>query len=664
MNLSSIIDICRDRGYFRYLSYTIIVIIIVFFLIRNSIVRLVFDQKCKGIKNRFGLVIDANRVGFSGLRTVFVEKLYAIPEGKDTILTVDRAEVELSLTDIVLLKINPLKISLAKPKFNFVGENDCSNYHFLIKPKIGNANSVNQNADNQRLYTFYKLLKAMFGLTTAEYHITDFSFSYRDSTYTTFISIPDFESASNGINTLVDVKDNGNSYSIKITGETDKIRNSIHFKAFSIGSKKQLPLLFHKFGMDVAFDTAELKITANKLLSDDINLEINSSVRSFEIFSSKLSDQAIKINHGAFDFNISLSNDKYFVDSTSSVSLNGVNAKFFIEYFPIEKYLSFYISTGEFLAQTLFESLPEGLFLNLKGIKTKGTIDYSIDFGANLMNPDSIIFEPNLKTKEFSLVQFGSTDFSALNDTFSHKVYNEGKFVKTILLDYSNKEYRSFNQISPFIRDAVVTSEDGGFYNNNGIDIEGLRYAISENIKQKRFARGGSTITMQLIKNLYLNHNKNLFRKVEEYIIVWLIGNQQIVSKERILEIYLNIIEWGPNIYGVAEACQYYFQKDPADVTLDEAIYLASVIPRPTKFKYLFEKDGNLKSFMEQDFSFVSNKMYQRGMITEEQLNQLTFNVSLAGPAKNLLRDTTSYLPDSIILDEIRLTRDTTLLLP
>ncbi|MHC1704403.1 MAG: transglycosylase domain-containing protein [Tenuifilaceae bacterium] len=668
MNIKSIIQDYRDKGYFRYILYAFIILIIIFFLVRNSIVQSVFERKSSAIEDRFGITINAGKIGFSGLRTIYVEKLSITPENRDTLFFIDRAEVKLSLTNLIFLKVNPLEIWLKSPKISFVGELDSSNYIFLIKPKRESINSkkeiVSENQTNYRLNTAYKLIKAMFGLTTATYHVTDFNISYQDQSYSTIISVPEFESNSKGLNTKIDIDEDGKKYSIILNGKTDKENNSIHFKAFRVGSKNPLPLIFHKFGVNLAFDTAEFKITADQLSSNDIGLEINSSVKSLEVFYETLSNQTVKINDGSFDFHISLNNDYYLIDSSSSVSLNGLNVKTFIKYEPSQnRYLSFKFETGEFPSQQLFESLPDGLFSNLKGIKTNGSIDYSLKFGVSLTDPDSVILEPILKTKDFSLIQFGNRDFAALNDTFNHEVYREGEYIRTIRIDSLNKDFRKLSQISSFIADAVITAEDGGFYNNSGVDIEGLRYAVKENIKQKRFARGGSTITMQLIKNLYLNQNKNLFRKVEEYIIVWLIESLKIVLKERLLEIYLNIIEWGPDVYGVTQACEFYFKKDPANVTLDEALYLASVIPRPSKFKYFFEKDGNLKSFIEQDFTFISNKMFQRGMISEDQLNQLIFNVTLTGWAKEMLVDTLSFDLDSLNIDEISLERDTTLLL-
>lgn len=667
MDFNSITPKYRSNRYLRYILYALILLFAIFLSLRGSIVKSIFEHKCASIYSRYGLAVKADKIGFSGIRTVLVEKLSAIPEQKDTLFCIDKAEVKLSIADLALLRVNPLEISLTNPKINLVGERDSSNYSFLLSSKKDTLQfSEPTNEGNTRhLNALNRMLKGLFGLTTANYHISNFTFSYKDSTYSTIISMPQFESNSKGINTQIDVKEDGHNYSVKLTGKTDKSNNSIHFKAFRVGSKTPLPLLYHKFGVNLAFDTADFKITANRLSSKNINLDISSSVKSLELFIEKLSDQTVTVNQGSLDFHINLNDDNYHVDSTSTVDINGLKANIYINYLPFaDRYLAFKVSTGEFPSQQLFDALPEGLFTNIKGIKTTGNINYSLEFGASLNEPDSIILKPILKTKNFSITQYGNKNFAALNDTFSHAAYNEYGYVKTIHIGPKNREYRRLDQISPFIANAVITSEDGGFYYNPGFDIDALKYAISENIKQKRFARGGSTITMQLIKNLYLNQHKNIFRKAEEYIIVWLIEGHRLVPKERLLEIYLNIIEWGPNVYGVTEACQYYFKKNPADVTLDEAIYLASIVPRPTKFKYLFEKDGYLKSFMEDDFKFVSNKMLLRGMITEDQLNQLNYNVTLTGNAKDLLSDTTVYSADSISVDEIKMDRDSSLLLP
>ena len=665
MSIKSVIEKYRKQWYFRYFLYSIAILIIILFLIRNSLVKIIFENKCASIKNRYGLTIYADKVGFLGFRNIYVENLSVKPDGRDTLFWISRAEVKLNFIDLVLLKVNPLEIWLSNPKVSLVGEKDRSNYSFAIGHRNDSLKVDEDSRQSNQQHAIYRMVKAIFGLTTAKYHVNNFLFSYSDSTYNTNISIPEFESNAKGFNTQIEVRENGYKYYINLNGLTDKDKSIITLKASMDEWKKPLPLLYHKFGLNISFDTLDLRIKAKELGRDDIQLELTSSVKSLELFSERISDQTVKVQRGGFDLDIRVNSEYYLIDSTSTCDLNGLKSKLYLKYIPEQdKSFAFKITTGEFQSQRLFDALPDGLFTNLKGIKTTGTIDYSIDFSVRLDDSDSVYLNPRLIAKNFSIAQYGYRNFSALNDTFSHDIYDEGQFIRTIHLGSKNKGFRAISQISPLIVNAIITSEDGGFFSNGGFDIDAFKYAISENIKQKRFARGGSTITMQLIKNLYLNKNKNLFRKVEEYIIVWLIESQGIVSKERLLEIYLNIIEWGPNVYGVNEACHYYFDKDPKDVTLDEAIYLASVIPRPKKFKYLFEKDGNLKSFMEKDFDFIGNKMLQREMISEEQYNSLKYNVTLTGHAKNVLNDTSLFSIDSLGVDEIRLNRDTTLLLP
>lgn len=666
MIINSIIEKPRNIGFVRYLFVALSILIILIFLLRNTIVRYIFDDKCSSIKNRYGLSINVDKIGFSGIRTIYLENLTVKPEGRDTLFCISRAEVKLNLIDLIFLKINPLEIWLDNPKVNLIGNKHNSNFSYLT----GSHNDIQQiNGSNGYQATkqnaIYRTVKAIFGLTTAKYHVHNFTFCYSDSLYTSQIIAPEFESTEKGFNTQIETRENGDTSFINLNGLADKKRSSITLKALMIGEKKPLPLLNHKFGVDISFDTLVLKIEAKRLNKENIHLVLNSSVSSLNLFSQRISDQIVKTRHCSFNIDLLINSDYYLIDSSSTFDLNGLKANLFLKYIPSkDRYINLKVSTGTFQSQQLFDALPEGLFNNLRGIKTNGDINYCLDLGVMLNKPDSVRLIPMLITKNFGIAQYGLSNFSALNDTFSHDVYDEGRFIRTIHLGERNKNYKSLDQISPFIIDAIVTSEDGGFFSNNGFDIDALKYAISENIKQKRFVRGGSTITMQLIKNLYLNKNKNLFRKAEEYLIVWLIGSQGIVSKDRMLEIYLNIIEWGPGVYGVNEACHYYFNKDPKAVTVDEAIYLASVIPRPKKFKYLFERDGNLKPFMEGDFTFIANKMLQRDMISEDQFNSLVYNVKLKGKAKEMLIDTLSFPIDSISLDEIRLNRDTTLLSP
>ena len=127
---------------------------------------------------------------------------------------------------------------------------------------------------------------------------------------------------------------------------------------------------------------------------------------------------------------------------------------------------------------------------------------------------------------------------------------------------------------------------------------------------------------MQLVKNLYLKQYKTVARKVEEMIITWLIEENRLIPKERMYEIYLNIIEWGPGIYGAEEASRFYFNKGASELSLSEAIYLACIVPRPKKFFYLFDQEQHLRPWLQAYYRIIHSKMV-RGMIDQQEQDLL-----------------------------------------
>jgi monofunctional biosynthetic peptidoglycan transglycosylase len=133
--------------------------------------------------------------------------------------------------------------------------------------------------------------------------------------------------------------------------------------------------------------------------------------------------------------------------------------------------------------------------------------------------------------------------------------------------------------ISEHLKKAILVSEDASFFSHNGVDVYELKESIKRDWETGRFQRGGSTITMQLAKNLYLNPSKNPLRKAKEIVIAWQLENS--LSKRRIFEIYLNIVELGPHIYGAEAAARHYFAKPAADLTPLEAATLAALLPSP-----------------------------------------------------------------------------------
>src|SRR5262245_6516697 len=139
-----------------------------------------------------------------------------------------------------------------------------------------------------------------------------------------------------------------------------------------------------------------------------------------------------------------------------------------------------------------------------------------------------------------------------------------------------------YNSISPHLRNAVVIAEDSSFFQHSGYDIDEIKESVKRNWREKRFARGASTITQQLAKNLYLSTSRNPLRKIREFLIAQEL--EQTLSKQRIFEIYLNVIEWGDGVYGIGPAARRYFAKSAAELLPEEAAVLAAMIPNPRRY--------------------------------------------------------------------------------
>ena len=151
-------------------------------------------------------------------------------------------------------------------------------------------------------------------------------------------------------------------------------------------------------------------------------------------------------------------------------------------------------------------------------------------------------------------------------------------------------EWRDYDQISDYMKRAVVAAEDGKFLQHKGFDFDGMQNALSRNKDQGKVVAGGSTISQQLAKNLFLYNKRSFVRKGQEAVATFMM--ERMWSKQRILEVYLNSVEFGENIYGIEAATQYYFGKSSRSLTRDQAVFLASILPNP---KY-YQKNRNDRS--------------------------------------------------------------------
>lgn len=195
---------------------------------------------------------------------------------------------------------------------------------------------------------------------------------------------------------------------------------------------------------------------------------------------------------------------------------------------------------------------------------------------------------------------------------------------KTAFMEYREKSWQekginkkisvswaSLSQISPYVMKAVIIAEDDKFWSHEGFDFEAMQKALEKDFQKKKFKAGGSTISQQLAKNLYLSPAKNPVRKIKEAILTWRI--EQKLSKRRILELYLNVAEWGDGLFGIETAARKYYGKPARDLTPREAATLAAALPNPRRFR----PDGKSR-YAANRAERIHQIMVRRGIVIED----------------------------------------------
>jgi membrane peptidoglycan carboxypeptidase len=178
-------------------------------------------------------------------------------------------------------------------------------------------------------------------------------------------------------------------------------------------------------------------------------------------------------------------------------------------------------------------------------------------------------------------------------------------------------DFVSLSQMPQHLPSAFITSEDRKFFHHRGFDADMIRRALAQDLANGSFDRGASTITQQLAKNLFLTHRRTLARKVEEAVLTWRL--QTLLGKDRVLELYLNVIELGPGIRGVKQAARKYFGKEVGALTPIESAHLAALAPNPHVLARRF-RDGQVDQGWQERLYDLLGMMKRHGRLSAEEL--------------------------------------------
>jgi hypothetical protein len=599
----------------------------------------------------YGLDVKIGEYGFNGFSTVHMKDISVVPNDRDTLTTIADMTVGVKLFPLIFGNVKLSEINLSTGKLNIVFRDSLSNLDFFLKRKKKDDPEKKSKRDLSNLAN--DLLNQVLYKIPDNMEIKDFLLNINDNDTAKLTFLTTKATIDDGaLNSTILV--NGKESTWHINGTVKPGKKQMDIMLFADNKKIELPYLERKLHAKFSFDTVRTEMKNADFSGDNFKISGSWSVKNLLINHPKIASNDIVVADAKIDADMLIGKNFVALDSTSTVFLKKASIHPYLKYtLSPNKIYEVKLHAPEQDAQEIISAFPQGLFESLDGMQVKGKISYDLNFYLDSSLPDSVKFSSALTPNNFKILKWGKTDLQKINHDFVYTPYERGKPMRDILIGPANPDYTPLSEVSSNFKNAILTSEDPSFFNHKGFVQESIRKSIAVNFKAKKFVRGGSTISMQLVKNIFLSRQKTLSRKAEEILIVWLIENNNLVSKNRMLEVYFNIIEMGQNIYGIGEATRYYFGKKPSDLNIGEGIFLANIVPRPKIALYKFKDDGGLKDYLYPYFKFIGKIMAGRGLTPVDTNGYGFYNVQLrSGLRKYLLPDSASVDTNAIDNDD------------
>jgi hypothetical protein len=261
-------------------------------------------------------------------------------------------------------------------------------------------------------------------------------------------------------------------------------------------------------------------------------------------------------------------------------------------------------------------AIPDGVAPLLSGMRLAGnfSLKTAIQFDTRRPSEASVRWEMDNRCR---ITEVGA-DISPerFKRPFAYDVKGADGSPERIMTGPGTATWVPLVNISRYMETALLVCEDGRFWRHRGFDREAIANSIRDNLRAERFVRGASTISMQLAKNLFLKREKTVSRKLQEVVLTLLL--EQELTKDEIMELYLNVIEYGPGVYGIGDAAEHYFRTDPSELGLSQAFFLASILPNPRASH--FRADGQLSEGWSRYLHRLISIAHKRGRISDEEL--------------------------------------------
>ncbi|MHA3789626.1 transglycosylase domain-containing protein [Flavobacterium hauense] len=635
------------------LSIFVVIIILAgigFFAFRNTILEKAITKISGKMNTEYNSNFTVKEASFHGFSDIEMKGITLAPKNADTLLNVKELKTSINLGHLLMGDLQLGSLEMKDGFIQLVKNANGKNFDAFLKKKDKDEEDDDSD-DPDYASRAYRLLNKALNLVPTDMVLTNLNLRLDDMGRKVTLHLKELKLVDKKLESSIGVTAKDISQNWKVKGLADPRNKQADLDFFNTDTTRiAIPYLNERYGIKSGFDAIHLNVDNIDMSGGKLHVDGYASIRNFMVNHRRISSKDVVIDNARFDYRFLLGSDFIALDSTSTMQLNKIKVHPFLKY-SVEEDTIYEMKARipQMAAQDFIVSLPKGLFNNFEGMEAEGNFSYNLDFLYNKNKPNKLVFDSSLKKDGLKIIKYGAADLAKLNTAFTYRAIDNGRVQRAISLTVDNPYYTPMDHISPYLRKAVLTSEDPSFFNHRGFINEAFKQSIIKNIKTKKFSRGASTISMQLVKNVFLTREKTLSRKLEEILLVYILENNRIASKERMLEVYFNIIEWGPDVYGIGEAASYYFQKSPSQLTLDECVYLASIIPRPKGFMWQFNDEGNLKPFAVKHNDYIKKLMLRRGLLTAEDTIAQSGQIDVTGRARSRIKikETNPFANDS-----------------
>ena len=631
------------------------VLIITFYVFRDAVLKQTVAKVTHEMETEYNSTFSVKKAVFDGLSGLNLTEITIVPKNADTLFKIQKLKTSINLWRLITGDLQLGTLEIKNGFLQLVKKGKVSNYDAFLKKD--NQEIISDEKKNYA-QSSYRLISKILNLVPTDMILDNVSFRINDNGKKATINFQKLRLVNEQLETSIKVQTNTISQRWKIKGFADPRNKKADIRIVNMDSGAiKMPYLDERFNLKSSFDSIRLNIQNIDKDGDELHIDGFMAIANLKINHPKIASKDVILKNAKFDYRFLLGSDFISIDSSSTIELNKIKFHPYAAYQTNKDTIyKLKVNIPKMKAQDFISSLPAGLFTHFQGMKASGTFDYKLNFAYNKNKPNQLVFNSKLKKENLKITKYGEANLNKLNGEFVYRALIKNVLQRPVLVGSANPNYMPLDQISPYLRKSVLTTEDPSFFSHRGFISEAFKQSIVKNIKTKKFSRGASTISMQLVKNAFLSREKTVSRKLEEILLVYILENNRIVSKERMLEVYFNIIEWGPNVYGIGEASQFYFQKTPSELSLNECLYLARIIPSPKKFMYQFNDQGMLKDFAVKQESFLTNIMLRRGLLTADDTIYKSLPILISGPAKSFIKfrvqDTTTIKVDSLVVDD------------